>query len=535
MAKSSKSSSTSARSSKQQPPPPQSWQDKLRSLFGREIDPSTGKRRRVSRKERDDRRTRNLFIAFGVLGIGAILLLSGAAMNEYFLKPRKVLATVEGTDITRKDYWKYRQHTLANQVLQYRQYATMLTGQQQQQYLAMAQQAQIQLDDTWGSTSVDDATLSRMVDDLVIVESLDTLGLSISDQQVDDFIAEQFSGLNAPVFSPTPTQTLIPERAEWATQTAVAEAGSPEAVEGSPEAIDGSPVAVDGSPAASGSPAAVSGTPAAESASPQATDGSPEAIDSNAGSPIPMASPAEGTPQPTATIGPEDARATSTANFDLYQDEILDLSHMSVSDYRRLVAEPTLARQMVNNYFVQEVGQSAEQVHARHILVGTQELADSLYGQLQEDPDLFETLAEEASVDTSTAPNGGDLGWFPRGIMVAGFEEVAFSLTPGEISQPVQTQFGWHIIQVIDHADDRALTDAQIQQASQANSERWLETQFDALDVSSSVEPTPTQSIEQFVAPADAPHVPTTAPEPTPAASPAGAASPVPAASPTGS
>ena len=103
--------------------------------------------------------------------------------------------------------------------------------------------------------------------------------------------------------------------------------------------------------------------------------------------------------------------------------------------------------------------------------------------------------------------------------MVPAFEEVAFSLTPGEISEPLQTEFGWHIIQVLDHVDDRALTDAQIQQASQSNAERWLVAQHEVLDVTSSVEPTPTQSISQFVAPADAPPLPTAAPEPTSAAS----------------
>lgn len=528
MAKSNKPSTSGATGKspqRNQPAQPQSWLDKLRAAFGREVDPRTGKPRRVSRKQRDDRRTRNLYIALGVLGVGAVLLLSGAAINEYFLKPRKVLATVEGTDITRRDYWKYRSHTLANQVMQYQQYAGMLSGQQQQQYLAMAQQAQIELDNIWGSTSVDNATLSRMVDDRVIVESLDTLGLSISDEQVDDFIAEQFAGLDAPVFSPTPTQTLIPERAEWATQTAIATItlGTPEALSGSPEALSGTPVADAGTP------------------QPVVAESTPESVASpiGDGSPIPMASPLVGTPEPSPTIGIADARATSAANFELYRDEILDLSHMSNSDYRRLIAEPTLARQMVNNHFLQELGQSAEQVHARHILVGTRELADSLYAQLQGDPDLFASLAQEASVDTSTAPNGGDLGWFPRGIMVRQFEDVAFALSPGDISEPVQTQFGWHIIQVLDHASDRALTDDQIQQASQANAERWLEEQYTALDVDSSVVPTPTQAIEQFVPPADAPPLPTTAPTPAAVASPAAVGTPgtpiaAPQASPSG-
>ncbi len=510
--KSSTGTKSTAGSSKNPPVAPQTWKDKVRSLLGAETDPKTGKPRRISRKERDDKRTRNLYIALGALGIAAVLLLSGAAINEYFLKPRKVLATVEGHDIIRSDYWKYRSHTLANQAIQYQQFATMMEGQQQQQYLAMSQQAQTELESVWGSTTVDDATLSRMVDDQVILSSLDTLGLSISEEQVDEYIANQFAASDAPISTPTPSPTLIPERAEWATQTAVAMEGSPSPVE------SGSPLPVDDA-----SPVALEGSPAAETQ----------------GSPVPAASPGAGTPEPTATINQDDARATSAANFDNYDDEILDLTHMSESDYRRLIAEPNLAREMVNAHFLEEIGQSAEQVHARHILVGTQELADSLYVQLQEDPDLFETLAEEASVDTSTAPNGGDLGWFPRGIMVAQFEEVAFSLQPGEISEPVQTEFGWHIIQVIEHDDDRALTDAQIEQASQADAERWLEAQYEQLDVSSSVEPTPTQSISQFVPPADAPPLPTPTPEGTPvalpAASPAASAVASPVASPLAS
>jgi parvulin-like peptidyl-prolyl isomerase len=502
-------------SQRNQPPPTPSWRDRIGSVFTSGQQGPTPKKRRVSRKERDDRRTRFLYIALSVLGVAVILMLSGAALNEYFLKPRKVLASVEGEDITRRDYWKYESHSLIIQTQQYQQYASLMQGQQQQQYLAMAQQAQARLDEVWGSTSVDDATLTRMVDDKVTLLSLDTLGLSVSDAEVDEYIAQQFASPDAPVVTPTPTQTLIPQRAEWATQTAVAltaEAGTPAAVDGSPVPDAGSPVAVDGSPTAS-------------------HDGSP----GPAGSPIPVASPVEGAPEPTPTVEPDDARATSAANFDNYQDLVLSEAHMSVDDYRRLIAMPTLAREKVNAYFTQQLGQSAEQVHAAHILVGTRELADSLYAQLQEDADQFAHLASEASVDTATAPNGGDLGWFTRGIMVEAFEEVAFGLPPGTISEPFQTEFGWHIVQVIDHENDRALTDAQIQQSSQSMAERWLNEQHAALDVTSSAEPTPTQSIQQFVPPPDAPQPPTPTPEGTPAASPAAQGSPEPVASPPAS
>ncbi|HEX7401140.1 MAG TPA: peptidylprolyl isomerase, partial [candidate division Zixibacteria bacterium] len=62
----------------------------------------------------------------------------------------------------------------------------------------------------------------------------------------------------------------------------------------------------------------------------------------------------------------------------------------------------------------------------------------------------FAEMAKDYSEDKASAVNGGDLGWFKKGMMVLAFEEAAFSLKPGEISDPVKTQFGWHLIKVID-------------------------------------------------------------------------------------
>ncbi|GAI18053.1 unnamed protein product, partial [marine sediment metagenome] len=86
-----------------------------------------------------------------------------------------------------------------------------------------------------------------------------------------------------------------------------------------------------------------------------------------------------------------------------------------------------------------------EQVYARHILVETEEEANNLLLQLKEGLTDFAELAKEKSIGPS-APSGGDLGFFTRGQMVKEFEDAAFSLEPGEISDVVQTQFGYHII-----------------------------------------------------------------------------------------
>lgn len=82
--------------------------------------------------------------------------------------------------------------------------------------------------------------------------------------------------------------------------------------------------------------------------------------------------------------------------------------------------------------------------NASHILVDTEEEAQAVIEALAEGADFAE-LAQERSTGPS-GPNGGELGWFTPGMMVPSFEEAAFALEVGEVSDPVQTQFGWHVI-----------------------------------------------------------------------------------------
>ena len=90
---------------------------------------------------------------------------------------------------------------------------------------------------------------------------------------------------------------------------------------------------------------------------------------------------------------------------------------------------------------------SREEVTAAHILVATEDEAKAIIASLQEGADFAE-LAKSKSTGPS-GPNGGDLGYFPRGAMVPAFENAAFALAAGSFTQtPVQTQFGWHIILV---------------------------------------------------------------------------------------
>lgn len=89
------------------------------------------------------------------------------------------------------------------------------------------------------------------------------------------------------------------------------------------------------------------------------------------------------------------------------------------------------------------------QVRAQHILVKTEEEAKEIKKKLEEGTDFGE-LAKKYSQDPGSKDKGGDLGYFAKGFMVQEFEEAAFSLKPGEISDLVKTQFGYHIIKVLD-------------------------------------------------------------------------------------
>ncbi len=96
---------------------------------------------------------------------------------------------------------------------------------------------------------------------------------------------------------------------------------------------------------------------------------------------------------------------------------------------------------------------SGEEVHASHILVDTEAEAKAIKAQLDKGAD-FAKLAKDKSKCPS-ASRGGDLGYFGKGKMVPEFEKAAFALKVGQISDPVKTQFGWHIIKVLDKKESK--------------------------------------------------------------------------------
>jgi peptidyl-prolyl cis-trans isomerase C len=93
---------------------------------------------------------------------------------------------------------------------------------------------------------------------------------------------------------------------------------------------------------------------------------------------------------------------------------------------------------------------SEEEVHARHILVSTEDEAKALIAELKKGA-AFDKLAKEKSTDKASGAEGGDLGWFKKSDMVKEFADAAFALNKGDLTEtPVKTQFGYHVIKVED-------------------------------------------------------------------------------------
>jgi len=139
---------------------------------------------------------------------------------------------------------------------------------------------------------------------------------------------------------------------------------------------------------------------------------------------------------------PEVQRAVQTA-----QERALETALLNK------VVRPQVTDEAVKARYDQDIaGKTGEtEVHARHILVGDEATARKIIAELKKGGD-FAALSKQYSKDPGAAQQGGDLGFFKKSDMVPEFSDTAFALKDGEVSPtPVKTQFGWHVIQVIEH------------------------------------------------------------------------------------
>lgn len=388
-------------------------------------------RRALSRREREQRYERWLYLCGGIVA-ALILGVVGYGLVQYFvIAPAAPVATVNGVAIrtdTYQHFVQYQRYQLTGYLNQVNaQLAQLDPNDQSQQFLvSYLQQQQSQLQTDYSSLSTK-APVDQLVGDELIRQEAKRRNITVTPEEVQAEIEHSFNFYRVPP-TPVPTSTPAPTSTTAPTPT-----GAP------------------------------SPTPTA----------------------LPSPTPTAGTPQPTATLGPTatpepTATPVTEQGFSkLYKDYLQSAQKnagLSEAELRNMVTV-NLLRTKLQKAMGDEVATSAEQIHARHILVDTEDAAKAALDRIQKGED-FAKVAQEVTTDTGTKDKGGDLGWFPRGQMVAEFDNAAFALKPGEVSGLVKTTYGYHIIKVEEHAADRPLDQTILEQKRSAALDDWLQKQI---------------------------------------------------------
>lgn len=401
-------------------------------------------KKHVARLQREQQQSRMILYAFvGILAAVVLLLVYGYLDINYF-QLQKPVAKVGDTEILASQF-EPRVRMQRQQILaQYNQYA------QYGQLFGMDVQTQLtQLETQLNSTeTIGQSVLDQMINEQLIRLEAAKRGITVSDAELNE--AKQSSFAFFPNGSPTPTVTptevTLPEIPAEAykivTKTPLPTATleftlTPEVTTGTVEAT----------------------ATAQPSATPTATL-----------EPIPTA-----TQGPTATASPTATPYTLEGFNTQFSDaqERMQKLGLKEKDYLEFFDLQVLERKLLDD-LTAELPRVEKQVWARHILVVDEVTALTVIERLNNGED-FAVLAKELSTDTGSAQNGGDLGWFGSGAMVAEFEAAAFALEkPGDYTTtPVASDFGFHIIQLI-AKQDRPLTAEQYDAAKNKVFSDWL-------------------------------------------------------------
>jgi parvulin-like peptidyl-prolyl isomerase len=384
-------------------------------------------KKQAHRRRRDEEANRRLTLALAGVGAVLLLIILAGVVQELVIKPRQPVATVNGQNIGLQDYQRQVKFAWFQQA-------------QQGQGVADPQGAGLQV-------------LDDLIDLKLLREQAAQRGITVTDQEIDKTIEEAFGFYRE---TPTPLPTRTPDL----TATAVATATPP--------------------------------------------------------TPTPT-----GTIQPTATPAPTATPISEQAYRDelkRYIDSANAASGFTEADFRQL-AEVSLLRQKLYEEVTKDVPTTGEQIRLRHILVAartpaptpqptatpgpdataaptaepgatatptpeptlaprTEEEALALAQDIRKRLDAgedFASLAVQYSDDTGSKTAGGELGWYGRGEgFVQEFEDAAFALQAGQTSDPVKTQFGYHIIQVEEREPNRELNAFIVQQKKQEAFDKWL-------------------------------------------------------------
>lgn len=393
-------------------------------------------KKHVARLERERRQTALIrWIVFGSIAL-VVGIIGYGYLDLNYLQLKKPVAEVNGEVITVKQWQErvqFQRTSLMNQYQQmvfYQQNFGFDTSQQQQGILL-----QLQNDQVIGQTVLD-----QLVDEALIRQQAKKLGITITKKEEEDALHAAFGFF--PDGTPTPAATAT--AFEMPTMSSQQLTMYPHTA-----------------------------TPT-EFMTPTTA---PTETPNPASTPTLAATPTKAIPTPTFIPTVEEPTATPytlEVFNNTFATAVANYEAAGVSESTiREINEASLLRQKVLDVVTADTPHTEEQVWARHILVADEQTAVVVRTLLLEGKSFAE-VAKQYSTDTGSAAVGGDLGWFGKGAMVPEFEAAAFSQKVGEIGEPVKSQFGYHIIQVLARADV-PLSASQYQQKQQAEFNAWLE------------------------------------------------------------
>jgi len=416
------------------------------------------------RSEREKKQNRLIIIGFIITAALIVGLTGYALIYEFLIKNRTPVAVVNGVKIDNKYFQERVRLERYSYIQQYQsmsaQYQFFAGDETTAQFFQnqLSQMRQV-LDDYefFGQT-----VLNSIIDEELVAQQAEKLGIQVSDAEVDQALQEMFAyfpyGTPTPQAIPTnvPTPTLSGTQETLLRSMDLQQDTDIEPVEESPQSEEPAYTATEETVATATYEMGLSDF--------EGSDSTKEVVTTPTST---TGSSTTATPIPTATPYTEDLYRDNLKRF-LNDIKLAGISEKSLRRYMRSY----MLNQKMRDEIVKDVPMTAEQVWARHILVESSAEAQIVLARLNKGED-WAKIASEVSLDTSNKDQGGDLGWFPRGRMVSEFEEVAFKMKVGEISDPIKTQYGWHVIQVIGH-DTLPLSSSDYQRAQNEAFSNWL-------------------------------------------------------------
>ena len=379
-------------------------------------------KKHVARKQQEERQIKTAVTVTVVILAIVVVMLAYVLIDRYIIRPNTVVARVGDTELKVGEFeanTKYSRINMLNQVNNYLQWGDM--GKQYALPIAL----QLRNPEIVGEN-----VLNQMVDEVIIAEKAAELGISVSDEEVEALMREQFNFFPNGTLTPTITSTIV-NTPTWS--SAQIELINPTATSTPSPEPTATPDGWEPTP---------TDLPEGETPVAEATEGSEtETVEEPTQTPVPSNTP---TPTPYTT--------------QLYRKDVnnyldyLKTYGLTRADIER-VLKNGLLRDKVLAVITKDVEPTEEQVWVRHILVDSEDIAKEVISKLDAG-ESWADLAAEYSTDDANKDNGGDLGWIGRiDSYDPAFLDAAFALNEdGEISEPVQSSFGWHVIQLVTKA-----------------------------------------------------------------------------------